>query len=61
MVTEIEKRAALEMGARGRADYSWYFTHALDVHPDHCWSKMREINDSVRENEKTVVGAGHGV
>ena len=61
MVSIAEKKAALEMGERGRADYCWYFTHALDVHPDHCWSKMREINDSVRDNSKTVVGAGHGV
>jgi len=59
--TAEEKRLALELTERGRADYSWYMTHVLDVKPEHCWSKMREINDSVRDNKKTVVGAGHGV
>lgn len=46
---------------RGRADYSWFMTHALDVQEAHLWSKMREVNDSVRDNERTAVGAGHGV
>lgn len=59
--TAEEKKLALELAERGRADYSWYMTHVLDVKPEHCWLKMREINDSVRDNEKTVVGAGHGV
>lgn len=59
--TAEEKRLALELAERGRADYSWYMTHVLDVNPEHCWSKMREVNDSVRDNSKTAVGAGHGV
>lgn len=59
--TTEEKRLALELTERGRADYSWYMTHVLDVKPEHLWSKMREVNDSVRDNPKTVVGAGHGV
>jgi len=59
--TAEEKRLALELAARGRADYSWYMTHVLDVKPEHLWSKMREVNDSVRDNPRTVVGAGHGV
>lgn len=46
---------------RGREDYSWFMTHALDVKPEHLWFKMREVNDSVRDNERTAVGAGHGV
>ncbi|MBA7641202.1 hypothetical protein ES703_48878 [subsurface metagenome] len=46
---------------RGRKDYSWFMTHALDVKPEHLWYKMREVNDSVRDNERTAVGAGHGV
>jgi hypothetical protein len=51
----------LQCAAHGRKDYSWFMTHALDVNPDHLWSKMREVNDSVRDNERTAVGAGHGV
>lgn len=51
----------LDFIKRGRADYSWFMTHALDVKPEHLWHKMREVNDSVRDNERTAVGAGHGV
>jgi len=61
MIAQEQKQAALELAKRGREDYSWYMTHCLDVNPEHLWSKMREINDSVRDNKKTVVGAGHGV
>jgi len=46
---------------RGRKDYSWFMTHALDVKPEHLWPKMVALNNSVRDNEKTAVGAGHGV
>jgi len=51
----------LDFIKRGRADYSWFMTHALDVQPEHLWHKMVEVNDSVRDNERTAVGAGHGV
>lgn len=59
--TTEEMKMALELAEHGRGDYSWYMTHCLDVRPEYCWSKMREVNDSVRDNERTVVGAGHGV
>lgn len=59
--TTEEKKLALELAQHGRQDYSWYMTHCLDVKSQHLWSKMREINDSVRDNARTVVGAGHGV
>jgi len=62
MITTAEERAiALRMAERGRADYGWYMTHALDVDPAHLWHKMIEVNNSVRDNERTAVGAGHGV
>ena len=51
----------LELIKKGRADYGWFMTHCLDVNPAHYWSKMKEVADSVRDNEKTAVGAGHGV
>lgn len=51
----------LELIKKGQADYGWFMTHALDVDPRHLWSKMVEVNDSVRDNERTAVGAGHGV
>ena len=34
---------------------------ALDVKPEHIWDKMREVAESVRDNEKTAVSAGHSV
>lgn len=51
----------LDFIEHGRKDYSWFMTHALDVKLEHLWSKMREVNDSVRDNERTAVGSGHGV
>ena len=61
MIQLADKRNVLEVCKRGRRDFNWFFTHALDVEPDNLWCKMREVNDSVRDNEKTAVGAGHGV
>ena len=55
------KSEIIELVKRGRKDYSWFMTHALDVKEEHLWPKMREVNDSVRDNERTAVGAGHGV
>lgn len=45
----------------GRQDFCWFMTHALDVEPEHLWDKMQEVADSVRDNERTAVQAGHGV
>jgi len=39
----------------------WFATEVLDVQKRYVWSKMREISDSVRDNKRTVVRAGHGV
>jgi len=61
MIDPQVKNNVAQIAKRGRADYSWFMTHALDVKEQHLWSKMREINDSVRDNPKTAVGAGHGV
>jgi len=61
MVATVERRELLSFIDKGRRDHNWFMTHALDVKPEHLWSKMREVNDSVRDNERTAVGAGHGV
>jgi len=55
------KSEVLKMMERGRSDYSWFMIHVLDVKPEHLWFKMREVNDSVRDYERTAVRAGHGV
>ena len=61
MVVATKKSDILDLMARGRKDYSWYMTHVLDVNPDYLWSGMRNVNDSVRDFERTSVPAGHGV
>lgn len=45
----------------GREDYIWFFVNALDVNPNHIWDGMRVMADSLRDNDKTCVYAGHGV
>lgn len=57
----MPKSEIIELIEHGRKDYGWFMTHALDVHPDHLWPKMIEVNNSVRDNERTAVGSGHGV
>lgn len=59
--TTVKDKDVLDFCERGQQDYSWFMTHALDVNPHYLWAKMREVNDSVRDNERTAVGAGHGV
>lgn len=46
---------------KGRKEPDWFFTDALDVKRAHMWDKMRDIAYSVRDNQYTVVPAGHGV
>ena len=36
-------------------------TECLDVKPEHVWGKMREIAESIRDNQLTAVKAGHSV
>ncbi|MHC4157068.1 MAG: hypothetical protein ACYST6_19420 [Planctomycetota bacterium] len=36
-------------------------TDVLDVKPAHVWPKMREVAESVRDNQLTAVPAGHSV
>ena len=38
-----------------------FMTDALGLNPDHIWPKMQEVMDSVRDNQKTAVKAGHSV
>ncbi len=44
-----------------RKDPIRFMVEALDVKPEHIWPKMAEVAQSVVNNSKTVVGAGHGV
>lgn len=51
----------LDFIKHGREDYAWFMTHALDVKEEYLWYKMQEVADSMRDHERTTVGAGHGV
>jgi len=51
----------LKLMEKGRQDYGWFMTHVLDVKSKNYWAGMDRVNRSVRDNERTAVGAGHGV
>ena len=61
MTTKAETNEYLRLIRQGREDYGFFKTRALDMDPAHYWHKMKEVDDSVRDNERTAVGAGHGV
>lgn len=57
----IEEKQVLGLAELGRENPAEFMVCALDVKRQHLWCKMREIANSMRDNERTVVGAGHGV
>ena len=44
-----------------RNDPIGFETEVLDIKPSHVWGKMREVAESVRDNQFTAVPAGHSV
>ncbi len=44
-----------------RKDPIAFMVEALDVKPEYVWDKMIEVAESVRDNPRTAVGAGHSV
>lgn len=56
--TRTECRNILE---RYKNDPVAFQIECLDVKPEYVWPKMIEVADSVRDNPKTAVKAGHGV
>lgn len=60
MVAQVKKQV-LELAKLGRDDPAEFQIRALDVKRKHMWPKMREVAESVRDHERTTVGAGHGV
>ncbi len=51
----------LDLARLGRDDPAEFMVRALDVKRRNMWPKMQEMADSMRDNERTAVGAGHGV
>lgn len=60
MLTAIHDKA-LEFAKLGQDDPAEFMVRALDVKRRNLWAKMQEMADSMRDNERTIVGAGHGV
>lgn len=56
-----EQKQVLDLAKLGRENPAEFMVRALDVKRRHLWYKMREIANSMRDNERTAVGAGHGV
>jgi hypothetical protein len=44
-----------------RTDPVGFYTDVLGMRGDHIWSKMREVAESVANNQLTAVPAGHSV
>lgn len=58
---EIQKPEAVQIVKKYQADPCSFLTEVLDVKPEHLWYKMRLILESIRDNKKTAVKAGHSV
>ena len=61
MVKSNIDEQVLELAKLGRDDPSEFMVRALDVERGNLWCKMVEMANSMRDNERTAVGAGHGV
>jgi hypothetical protein len=60
MIVEPKETGRLAL-SRYRGKPRRFFTEILGLPPEYYWSAMELINESVVENEKTCVYAGHGV
>ncbi|MHC4316562.1 MAG: hypothetical protein ACYSW3_29315 [Planctomycetota bacterium] len=57
----LTKKESTKVLKRYQADPIAFQVDCLDVNQDYVWEKMREVAESVRDNPKTAVKAGHGV
>jgi hypothetical protein len=58
LVDPKQSKQILERYQQNPADF---FVEILGIQREHIWSKMHEIVESVRDNERTTVRAGHSV
>jgi len=61
MSANAQKRAIWKKILGYQNDPIGFMTNILDVKQEHVWSKMREVCESVMENQLTAVPAGHSV
>jgi hypothetical protein len=61
-ITDLEYEQSIENDRiRYQNDPIGFMVNCLDVKSEHIWSKMREVAESVRDNQLTAVPAGHDV
>jgi hypothetical protein len=60
-VAPISKKESAKILKRYQANPIAFQIDCLDVKESFVWPKMREVAESVRDNTKTAVKAGHGV
>lgn len=60
-LTKQVKAKGLAAINRYQNDPIGFMTNILDTKAEHVWSKMREVAESVRDNQFTAVPAGHNV
>ncbi len=60
-MVDFDKSQAQGIMARYQADPIRFMVDCLDVKQEFVWSKMREVCESVRDNQLTAVKAGHSV
>ena len=58
---EINNASAQELISEYQSDPVRFMVECLDVKQEHVWSKMREVAESIRDNQLTAVKAGHSV
>ncbi len=61
MTATMTDEALEQQMAIWRKDPMRFMVEALDVKPEYVWDKMIEVAESVRDNPRTAVGAGHCV
>lgn len=61
VVAQIKEQQVYDKLIEYQQDPEGFMTTCLDVKPKHYWSKMREIAESVRDNQFTAVPACHSV
>ncbi len=60
-ISEAQKQQIHEQTLAYQQDPCGFFVNCLDVKEEYLWSKMREVAESVRDNQFTAVPAAHSV
>lgn len=61
MSVETLNNDLIRLQKRWQNDPIYFLTEVLDVKREHVWGRMKELADSVRDNPRTHVPAGHSL